>query len=306
MPGILSNALWLLAQTTSPTQPATAPADPTPWPEGLYMIMAVGVVLGMIWLARRIAFPRKFSLVNTPARPNDVHPLLLVGLFVLFAAIQAVAAWFWQTRFGQVGADLTKARVLAACSTQVVFFTVCATLAFWLFRHGLGRGCGLTLRRWPIDSFRGAAGLLIALPVCIALLALTNWLIGLIFQGQPERIEQLTGPHTFIEALLAMPTPWRVGIFISAVVLAPLSEELFFRGFVQSSLRQATGSPWLGIIVAAAFFAAVHAEWNAKPALFFLGIVMGYNYERTGRLWPAIVIHALFNATFLLLTLQMH
>ena len=65
---------------------------------------------------------------------------------------------------------------------------------------------------------------------------------------------------------------------------------------MQSSLRQATGTPWLGILVAAGFFAAVHAEWNAKPALFLLGVVMGYNYERTGRLWSSIVIHMLFNA----------
>jgi len=302
----MSNGLWTLAQATGPTQPTSTPADQTAWPEGLYLVMAIGVVLGLVWLARRIAFPRKFSLVNTPARPNDVHPLLLVGLFVLFAAMQSLAAWFWQTRFGQADVDQTKARILAACTTQVVFFGVCAALAYRLFRRGLGRGCGLTLRRWPIDSFRGATALLIALPICIALLALTNWAIRQLFQGQPERIEQLTGPHTFIEALLAMPKPWRVGIFISAAVLAPLSEELFFRGFVQSSLRQATGSPWLGIIVAATFFAAVHAEWNAKPALLFLGLVMGYNYERTGRLWPAVVIHALFNATFLLLTLRMH
>jgi membrane protease YdiL (CAAX protease family) len=88
---------------------------------------------------------------------------------------------------------------------------------------------------------------------------------------------------------------WHVLSLVSAVVLAPLAEEVFFRGLVQSVLRNYFGSPWVAVALASLLFASVHMDLHWAPALTALGLVLGYSYERTGRLLAPVLIHALFN-----------
>jgi membrane protease YdiL (CAAX protease family) len=92
----------------------------------------------------------------------------------------------------------------------------------------------------------------------------------------------------------------RVAIVVTTVVIAPLTEEMFFRGQFQTFLRYATGSPWLAVVIAALCFAGVH-EWWTQPSIFFLGFCLGYLYERTGNLWACVVLHALFNLSSILI-----
>ena len=92
-------------------------------------------------------------------------------------------------------------------------------------------------------------------------------------------------------------SPWLVLLGLSVVVMAPLSEEVFFRGLVQSMLRRYLHRPWVAVVVTGLLFSLLHwPYWYSMPALLALGIAIGYNYERTGRLWAPILIHALFNA----------
>jgi membrane protease YdiL (CAAX protease family) len=82
----------------------------------------------------------------------------------------------------------------------------------------------------------------------------------------------------------------------SAVLLAPVVEEIFFRGIIQSMLRQQIGRPWIAVIITATVFGLMHlAVPYSVPPLIFFGITAGYLYERTGRLLAPIVFHMLFN-----------
>ncbi|MGB0767653.1 MAG: lysostaphin resistance A-like protein [Phycisphaeraceae bacterium] len=90
-------------------------------------------------------------------------------------------------------------------------------------------------------------------------------------------------------------------LVLTAVVLAPLIEELVFRGLLQTSLvRLMRGRRWPALLLAAGFFAVIHwavlVSWHGIVPLFVLGLVFGYLYERTGSLAPPILAHALFNA----------
>jgi len=91
-----------------------------------------------------------------------------------------------------------------------------------------------------------------------------------------------------------------VEIVIGAVILAPLLEELVFRGLFQTSLlRLFKGMRWPALLVASAVFAVIH--WSVVPwqwiiPLFAIGLVFGYVYERTGSLLTPIIAHAVFNA----------
>jgi membrane protease YdiL (CAAX protease family) len=94
-----------------------------------------------------------------------------------------------------------------------------------------------------------------------------------------------------------------VDVAIAAVVLAPLFEEIFFRGFMYASLRGKLPAFWASLVTGT-LFAAVHplyggAAWNLVPVLALAGIAMCLLYERTGSLWPAIAFHLTMNAGIL-------
>ena len=85
------------------------------------------------------------------------------------------------------------------------------------------------------------------------------------------------------------------------MILAPLAEEVFFRGFFYASLRSK-----FGIITAAlvdgVVFGLVHFGFDGLdqllilPPLMVLGVIFCLVYEKTGSLWPVVGMHAFNNA----------
>lgn len=82
-------------------------------------------------------------------------------------------------------------------------------------------------------------------------------------------------------------------LLIATVVIAPPSEELFFRGYMQSTLVRKWG-PGAGIIVTSLFFAAMHLEPLQFMSLFAAGVLLGVLFRRYG-LVAAISCHAMNN-----------
>lgn len=90
--------------------------------------------------------------------------------------------------------------------------------------------------------------------------------------------------------------PLTVGAtLLAAVLVAPICEEIFFRGFLLMGLARAMPS-WLAIILASLIFAAAHASPGSFVLLFVLAIFLGIIRIATGSLWPGIVLHMLNNA----------
>lgn len=81
------------------------------------------------------------------------------------------------------------------------------------------------------------------------------------------------------------------------IVVAPVCEELFFRGFLFRVLRMRMPL-FAAALIDGVVFGAVHGASTsvaALPILAFLGIVFCYVYERTGTLFATIALHALNN-----------
>jgi membrane protease YdiL (CAAX protease family) len=79
-----------------------------------------------------------------------------------------------------------------------------------------------------------------------------------------------------------------------AVLFFPIIEELFFRGFLLTFLKNYT-STWMAIVLSGGVFAFAHLNLGAAIPLWFLGIVLGVAYEHTGSLLVPISVHACFN-----------
>jgi len=154
----------------------------------------------------------------------------------------------------------------------------------------------------PRRILPGALGAVVALPIIYpavvvasdATVLLIHWL-------------RLPEPHTHevLQSLGSTHDRRMIALdLLTAVVIAPIFEELIFRGLVQTALsRMFTWllgpralARWAAVIITAGAFAAVHGQWAFVPPLMVLAIALGYAYERWGNLWLTICTHALFNA----------
>jgi membrane protease YdiL (CAAX protease family) len=83
-----------------------------------------------------------------------------------------------------------------------------------------------------------------------------------------------------------------------AVIVAPVCEETFFRGFVFGALRAGWGA-LPAAVASSALFAAVHFDAGALVPIFILGLILCGLYVRTGSLYPGVFFHAFFNGVTL-------
>jgi membrane protease YdiL (CAAX protease family) len=81
---------------------------------------------------------------------------------------------------------------------------------------------------------------------------------------------------------------------IAVIVVAPIAEELLFRGFLFRVLRMRMAF-WAAALIDGVLFGLVHGSLVILPVLAFLGVALCWVYERTGSLFPCIAIHALNN-----------
>jgi membrane protease YdiL (CAAX protease family) len=90
------------------------------------------------------------------------------------------------------------------------------------------------------------------------------------------------------------------------VLVAPICEEVFFRGFVLMGLLRAL-PVWLAIGLSALIFAVAHADPSSFPVLLCIGLALAFLRWQTRSLWPGIALHLINNGLgALLIVLAMH
>jgi membrane protease YdiL (CAAX protease family) len=102
-------------------------------------------------------------------------------------------------------------------------------------------------------------------------------------------------PQSFATAVTNVNTLWEFGLllFLGGIV-APLKEEMFFRGFMYPPLRHSFGKG-KGLLLTGLLFAVLHLDVVRFLPLFLGGIVLTWLYERTESIWPSIIAHGTWN-----------
>jgi membrane protease YdiL (CAAX protease family) len=292
-----------------------------------FWICIAWAIVGLLAAKGLRAFRRQ-SIVG-PVRIDTVEEAAYLFFIGLFAYFMAILAGSFFARFSTLSDDL-KQQMLQVVVFVTLGLGIIVILAIAqpqsLKRMGLHPG-------WIANGLiGGAATLFIVYPLIQVTGDLVLMLQDLLHKPLPQA-------HELLLFLEKSHNPWWriLGVF-SAVVVAPVTEELLFRGVVQTTLGRVfafageraampvlpipeessvlqyrsipptavplnpgPGARWAAVIVTAALFAAIHDSIPFFPPLFVLAIALGYIYERTGNLWMNIATHSLFNAGQILL-----
>lgn len=223
------------------------------------------------------------------------------GLILIMAVpgVQAAIYWAEEAVFGRPGLSPDKVRQI-----QGVVLTPLATLCAAGFYRWLGRnvdraasprGHSDPAAQAPIRP--PAAGLLatvgwVVLHLLLAVLG--SFALALLMQvlGAPvveqTLVLEITGNADLHRPELAI-------LCFSALALAPLAEELFFRQQLFGRIRRG-GGPLAAYLASALIFAAFHNNLQGLVVYVWLGLVFASAYARTGRISAAIAVHFANNA----------
>ncbi len=266
--------LMLLAVTTLPA---------------LFLLMGVALLVRQGWLAWRKKLPAAPPLVGPPLSPVDVT-LLIAGGFVVLGEVFVPMVVQPPLQIALQRLDAPRA-LSQGIEVLVLYAALMAAplllLALMLPRRGAPPVGGWLQWRWrPACSALGGglSSLLMVLPVVTA----SSWAIDRIW-ADPG------GSNPLLDLVLTSADPLALACFaLTALVVAPLFEEVLFRGVLLPVAGQRLGGAG-AVVLSAAVFAIAHLSLAELAPLFVLGLGLGWLRWRSGRLGSAVLMHALWN-----------
>jgi membrane protease YdiL (CAAX protease family) len=224
-------------------------------------------------------------LSEKPWLPERVL-LLLVRLFAsMFIGLLLIA---WVTSSQWLGASGTKFLTLLIGALSFHVMALVLTHLF-LRQHGMG-----WTEAFGCNSPRPGRALLLALLVTFAALPIA-WSLGqlsarIMHALQMETVVQ--SPVQVLQTTELVQMKFLIGFL--AILVAPLAEEVVFRGILYPLLKQ-NGYPKLALWGTSLLFAAIHGNVVILLPLTFLAVVLTLLYEATDNLLAPILTHSAFN-----------
>lgn len=215
--------------------------------------------------------------------------VLPVWALVGFGVAQILTiALVYVLNFFQVPLGAMSQSVFATLIAAVVYLlslVIIVGLPWWLKKYRTTKeDIGMTrLLSW-MDIFLAPAGFVVYFLVA----AILVYVIGRLVPGFNATQAQETGFNHIsqsYEYLLA---------FITLIIVAPVAEELLFRGFLYGKLRKVV-PVWVAILITSAVFGAIHGQWNVGVDVFVLSVVLCSLREITGNIWAGMLLHMIKN-----------
>jgi membrane protease YdiL (CAAX protease family) len=234
------------------------------------------------------------ALPVVPATPGisthhyrKIDFLWLGFIFLLFAYLAIAGA--------KMQAAPDKKILVADLITSIGFqlFLAGSTIGFMIWRVRPASWLGLSWKKWP--------WILLIAPITVV----SMWAVmaGLQAAGYMKWMESLGGEtvQDTVRLLQNSNDPVILSLMgFAAVFVAPVCEEIIFRGYFYAAAKKFAG-PWVAAICSALIFAAAHGNLAALLPLFILALVLVVLYEKTGSLWAPIGVHFCFNGATVLI-----
>ena len=223
------------------------------------------------------------SVGTSVLRPLD---LVVAGGFVSLWVLQ------WREMPAQFeNADLEKmmttGKILAGSLVFVMLATVIPMVLFW--RANLCEFFGLRWHGWK-NVFWIMPAFVVSMFALNLVMMLSGWpeWVKANFGGEGQKTVQLLRETTDTGLVWAMA--------FSAVIVAPIVEEVIFRGYIYPVVKRYS-ERWFAALFTGVLFGVIHFNLMSLPTLAVMGVVLVVLYEVTGSLWVTIACHAAFNGT---------
>ena len=170
-------------------------------------------------------------------------------------------------------------------------------VAFFLKRYGSSfRAIGIRKPTWQEIALGVSLGFGMLL-ISTVLENLMKSLMPHLFSPQTiADLNTMTEKFSAGDVFEKIGSPFAKTLFaIGGGVLAPIGEEVYFRGFIYNCLKHRFTVP-LSIVLSGAIFAAIHISPLAIPVIFLMGMFLALVYEKTKSLWVTILMHAVNNS----------
>ena len=256
------------------------------WLQVVFLIaFIVGTVLFLVYIGLRVAGIKPVRQVPL----NNVTWTLgsLIKGFIIAMFIVMVLSYTGGSLFSPLGLHML---AVAALITAIFELLVMAWVLFMLRFEYDAKPADFGFRfRTPLrDTGYALLTYLAVLPVFTA--AAHAWqYIGESFGYEyevPPIISFLLETDSIISIVI---------VAVSAVIVAPIAEEVFFRAFTYSALRRRFGV-FPSVIVTSVYFALIHADFFSYLPIFILGIALTYLYERRQSIVAPVALHFFHNA----------
>ena len=196
----------------------------------------------------------------------------LLFLFA-FVAIQLAASYGVQAIFRLTGGDPLS---VSSLILSMAVFSIVTIVVFLYAKWCVVSPHYLRTRPWGVMSWSVLAAIGAILP--------SMWI--------QEQMPPL--PNVLDESFnMILKDRWG---YVVVGLLAPLAEELVFRGAILRSLLLSFRRPWVAIFVSALLFALVHANPAQMPHALLVGLLLGWMYWRTGSILPGVAYHWVNNS----------
>ena len=153
---------------------------------------------------------------------------------------------------------------------------------------------GITLHNWDENVANGIRKYLIAIPFLILSGLVTKYICELFgVSPKQQEIAKKIADEDSLQVLILM--------IVFGAIIAPVIEELIFRGFLQTTLYKYFGR-WKTIVIGSFLFSVIHLNPYVIFQIFILGLFLSYAFDKTRSLVTSITIHTIHNSiTFALL-----
>lgn len=140
---------------------------------------------------------------------------------------------------------------------------------------------------WRSTAY-GALAVITVILVCATMSFLHLDKLIMDYTGSPEQQE-------VVQSMMNGNRAQQLILALAAVVMAPIGEEICFRGFVYNILRHRAGV-WAAALATGLLFGAVHCSLVQLLPLTVFGVLQCLLYEKSKTLWLPMMVHAVFNS----------
>jgi membrane protease YdiL (CAAX protease family) len=204
---------------------------------------------------------------------------LLVGQM---AAVTAVMWWY--------GLDLAQLPNLASDGVIVTVIVCISTPIQVLLLALMARQTGANPTDYLGLKLPRKGGVVVGIIAVVMFIALTDAISWLLGRG-------IVTPFQLDAYRTASAAGWLPWLLLTVVVVAPIGEEMLFRGFLFRGWHHSTRDAWLAIVVTALLWAVVHLQYDFYiiAQVFAYGLVLGWLRWVTGSTILTMLMHGLIN-----------